>query len=126
MARKDANAAVLGMLSTSGSQYRPRPDAPSAPEAAPAPEQAPATAPTDPQRDESNDRGRRARRAAGGATTTTETARAPRTIRLSQQMADRLRDAWLAAKKDDVLLTLQDFADDILDQGLDADGRRTP
>jgi hypothetical protein len=57
---------------------------------------------------------------------TTDTAQqAPRTIRLSQGMANQLREAWIDARKSgDVLLSYQDFADDIIDQGLAADNRR--
>jgi hypothetical protein len=57
---------------------------------------------------------------------TTDTAQqAPRTIRLSQNMANQLREAWIEARRSgDVLLSYQDFADDIIDQGLTADSRR--
>ena len=59
-------------------------------------------------------------------TTSTETDQAaPRTIRLSQAMANQLREAWIDARRaGDVLLSYQDFADDIIDQGLAADSRR--
>lgn len=43
---------------------------------------------------------------------------APRTLRLSQPMANALREAWLDAKRDDVLLTYQDFADQVVRTGL--------
>ena len=43
---------------------------------------------------------------------------APRTLRLSQPMANGLREAWLVAKRDDVLLTYQDFADQVVRAGL--------
>jgi hypothetical protein len=40
-------------------------------------------------------------------------------------MANQLRDAWIQARMaGDVLLTLQDFTDDIIDQGLTAEARR--
>ncbi|WP_232002172.1 MULTISPECIES: hypothetical protein [unclassified Mycobacterium] len=46
---------------------------------------------------------------------------APRTLRLRPGTAQRLRQAWLEAKRDDVLLTAQDFASDLVEQAL---GRR--
>ena len=42
----------------------------------------------------------------------------PRTLRLSQSTAEALRTAWLAAKRDRVLLTYQDFAGEIITSGL--------
>jgi hypothetical protein len=57
--------------------------------------------------------------------TTDTVQQAPRTIRLSQNMANQLREAWIEARRSgDVLLSYQDFADDIIDQGLAADARR--
>jgi hypothetical protein len=43
---------------------------------------------------------------------------APRTLRLRPATAQRLRDAWLEAKRDDVLLTAQDFASELVDEAL--------
>jgi hypothetical protein len=43
---------------------------------------------------------------------------APPTLRLSQPIAEALRTAWLAAKRDRVLLTYQDFAGEIIATGL--------
>jgi hypothetical protein len=48
---------------------------------------------------------------------------APRTLRLQPATAKRLRDAWLEAKRDDVLLTAQDFASELLDEALTRRGR---
>jgi hypothetical protein len=45
-------------------------------------------------------------------------ATAPLTLRLSQLIAQALRTAWLAAKRDRVLLTYQDFAGEIIASGL--------
>jgi hypothetical protein len=42
----------------------------------------------------------------------------PRTLRLARPMAEALRTAWLAAKRDRVLLTYQDFAGEIIAAGL--------
>lgn len=44
--------------------------------------------------------------------------RAPRTLRLRAEAATGLRSAWLEAKRDDVLLTAQDFASDLLMEAL--------
>ncbi|MCA1836083.1 MAG: hypothetical protein LC721_07075 [Actinobacteria bacterium] len=49
---------------------------------------------------------------------------APPTLRLSQPIAEALRAAWLAAKRDRVLLTYQDFAGEIIAAGLRGEGRR--
>jgi hypothetical protein len=43
---------------------------------------------------------------------------APRTLRLRSTTAQRLREAWLEAKRDDVLLTAQDFASDLVEEAL--------
>ncbi len=43
---------------------------------------------------------------------------APPTLRLSQPTAETLRSAWLAAKRDRVLLTYQDFAGEVITAGL--------
>jgi len=123
MPKKDTAAAVLGMLSTTGAQTRrPVDEAPAEPPAVPSPSvgetsppapaeaQAPAavrTLPT-PPRDK--------------AVTTDE---APRTLRLRADTAQRLRAAWLEAKRDDVLLTAQDFASDLVDEALSRRRRRT-
>jgi len=45
----------------------------------------------------------------------------PRTLRLRVSTAAALRDAWLEAKRDDVLLSHQDFASNLIDDAL---GRR--
>ena len=138
MAKKDTAATVLGMLSTTGASTRPSGTVPgsepaddrapadladaatpdrehpvrkaadsgsgSAPEPAP-----PATAP--------RLTGAPRRRAA--APTSEPPAQAvPRTLRLRASTAAALRDAWLDAKRDDVLLSHQDFASDLLDAAL--------
>jgi hypothetical protein len=116
MPKKDTAAAVLGMLSSAGAQTRRLPDssdpaetASGAPivtvtESAP-PSLRPLPAPTRPA--------------------TATTSEAPRTLRLRPATAQRLRDAWLEAKRDDVLLTAQDFASDLVDEAL-ARRRRRP
>lgn len=105
MAKKDTAAAVLGMLSTTGASTRPtspteaaeRLDMPSA-----AAEPAPALS--------------------GASTARRRVAEpppaVPRTLRLRASTAAALRDAWLDAKRDDVLLSHQDFASDLLDAAL--------
>ena len=49
---------------------------------------------------------------------------APRTLRLRPEAATRLRAAWLEAKRDDVLLTAQDFASDLMMEALVSRRRR--
>jgi hypothetical protein len=49
---------------------------------------------------------------------------APRTLRLRPEAATRLRAAWLEAKRDDVLLTAQDYASDLVMEALVSRRRR--
>ncbi|TDL03245.1 hypothetical protein [Mycobacterium paragordonae] len=53
-----------------------------------------------------------------------ETPGAPRTLRLRPETASRLRAAWLDAKRDDVLLTAQDFASNLVEEALVSRQRR--
>jgi hypothetical protein len=116
MPKKDTTAAVLGMLSTAGSQTRRTAEsAPPAEEASVPPtvtvtEDAAASVTTLPT---------------PTRPTTATAAEAPRTLRLRPVTAQRLRQAWLEAKRDDVLLTAQDFASDLVDEAL-ARRRRRP
>jgi hypothetical protein len=117
MPKKDTAAAVAAMLSTAGAQTRRIPEyiEPVAP--APAVPVAAAVTVTEP----------------APATVSTITppvapapapvAEAPRTLRLQPATAQRLRDAWLEAKRDDVLLTAQDFASALVDEALSRRGR---
>lgn len=109
MPKKDINAAVIGMLSSAGAQTRPvteshpRTQDVAAPPAVTVTQEprVPVTAlPTS----------RQSATAAAGE--------APRTLRLRPATAHRLRQAWLEAKRDDVLLTAQDFASDLVEQAL--------
>ncbi|WP_428338848.1 hypothetical protein [Mycobacterium sp.] len=117
MPKKDTAAAVAAMLSTAGAQTRRIPERiePTAPApAAPAitavtvTEPAPATITTLPP---------------PVAPAPAPIAEAPRTLRLQPTTAQRLRDAWLEAKRDDVLLTAQDFASALVDEALSRRGR---
>jgi hypothetical protein len=116
MPKKDTTAAVLGMLSTAGAQTRQTPDVGSAPTETAAlstvtvTEQVPASVSTLP---------------APARPATAPTAEAPRTLRLRPATAQRVRQAWLEAKRDDVLLTAQDFASDLVEEAL-ARRRRRP
>lgn len=116
MPKKDTAAAVLGMLSTAGAQTRltPEPADPAAkataPRAVTVTEDAPASVSVLP---------------AAPRPTVATAAEAPRTLRLRPTTAHRLRQAWLEAKRDDVLLTAQDFASDLVDEAL-ARRRRRP
>ncbi len=125
MAKKDTAATVLGMLSTTGASTRPTATASeprrelaeqhtehdqaddSATVAAPA---APASA--------GRPAGESPRRGAPPTPQLPVTPAVPRTLRLRASTAAALRDAWLDAKRDDVLLSHQDFASDLLDAAL--------
>ena len=127
MAKKDTASALLGMLSSVGAQTKP----PVAPPTEPDPSAGPAG--------EEPDRGTPPSRAMDGAVdqgagsvSPLPTARkgttpeeAPRTLRLRANTALRLRSAWLEAKRDDVLLTAQDFASDLVEEALARRRRRT-
>jgi hypothetical protein len=113
--KKDTATAVLGMLSNAGAQTRlAPPEAPAA--SAPAPVAATVqpvvavSAPAD------------VRPTASLSTLAPTPAKAadtaPRTLRLQAGTARALRDAWLEAKRDDVLLTAQDFASALVDEAL--------
>ena len=109
MPKKDTAAAVLGMLSTAGAQTRRLPDGTEAAEQTPAPpavtvtQQPPAAVSTLPT---------------STRPTTAAAGEPPRTLRLRSATAERLRRAWMEAKRDDVFLTAQDFASDLLDEAL--------
>lgn len=126
MPKKDTNAAVLGMLSTVGERTRPlaaEPEQAPAPPAAvvetpapiaesPAPvAPAPVAAAPEPQQSAT------VSTLPGPATAQAEQ-KAPRTLRLQPGTAHALRDAWLEAKRDDVLLTAQDFASALIEEAL--------
>lgn len=109
MPKKDTASAVLGMLSTAGAQTRrPLEDPAPATETMPRPtvtvtEDVPASVSALPT---------------GPRATIAAAPEAPRTLRLRSTTALRLREAWLEAKRDDVLLTAQDFASDLVDEAL--------
>jgi hypothetical protein len=130
MPKKDTASAVLGMLSTAGAQTRPPIAAPAPPEPAvnaePEVASPPAAAAPEPAA---------ATPAPGGAASVSRLpgARpqlsraedaAPRTLRLRPDTASRLRAAWLEAKRDDVLLTAQDFASELVEDALVRHRRR--
>jgi len=108
MPKKDTAAAVIGMLSTAGAQTRLAADDAERAEQAPAApsvtvtEDAPASVTTLPT----------------PALPTARATEAPRTLRLRPATAQQVRQAWLEAKRDDVLLTAQDFASDLVDEAL--------
>jgi hypothetical protein len=130
MPKKDTATAVLGMLSNVGAQTRPTA---SAPAAAPV-ESLPATTDVAPvQADLATPVAEPASSVEVAAhsrpTATVSTLpptpgpakaadTAPRTLRLQPATAQALRDAWLEAKRDDVLLTAQDFASALLNEAL--------
>jgi hypothetical protein len=108
MPKKDTAAAVIGMLSTAGAQTRRTPDVDAVgQQMATAPsvtvtEEAPAPVRTLP----------------APVRSTAAVSEAPRTLRLRASTAQRVREAWLEAKRDDVLLTAQDFASDLVEEAL--------
>jgi hypothetical protein len=129
MPKKDISDTVRGMLSSAGAStlLAERPtvdDLPPAPvaEAAPAPEPEPEPEPEvvipEPPR----------ALHPPAAPAPSPTARvlppAPRTLRLRASTADSLRAAWFEAKRDDVLLTAQDFASDLVEEALATRARR--
>jgi hypothetical protein len=119
MPKKDAASAVLGMLSAAGAQTRP-----------PVPEQPTARAPEPfaPEPDVGSTGTTPPAEAAMSASVSTLPTNgkrpgaaddaAPRTLRLRPETAAGLRAAWLEAKRDDVLLTAQDFASELVDEAL--------
>jgi hypothetical protein len=119
MPRKDTSSAVLGMLSTVGAQTR----GPAASVPQPAPPAATPTAPPGPAAPADT-----GEPAVPGSAATLPANRvggdaapvpaAPRTLRLRPDTARKLRAAWLEAKRDDVLLTAQDFASSLMDDAL--------
>jgi hypothetical protein len=124
--KKDTSAALLGMLSTAGSQTRPNYDNAPTPESsspsaatselAPSADSAIAPAAPPPGRIHTGST------AASVAQDSAEAA--PRTLRLRASTAAKLRAAWVEAKRDDVFLTAQDFASNLLDEALAARKRR--
>jgi hypothetical protein len=125
MPKKDTASAVLGMLSVAGAQTRPTvPEPPATPAPVlPAPEpdvsSAAATPPAETVMPASvSTLPTSANRPAAAAD------EAPRTLRLRPATAAGLRAAWLEAKRDDVLLTAQDFASDLVEEALARHRRR--
>ncbi|PND54272.1 hypothetical protein CRM90_28840 [Mycobacterium sp. ENV421] len=115
MPKKDTSAAVLGMLSSAGAQTRPAPVEPPV-AVTPTPEPAPVVpAPV----------AASVRTLPPPAKPAPAAEEAPRTLRLRPETAARLRAAWLEAKRDDVLLTAQDFASNLVEDALLRRQRRT-
>lgn len=131
---KRAADVVVGMLSDVGSSTRAA--APSVTEAfarPPAPVASPATAPplpVPPQPSAPPVSREPARSAPGSASVASASSPAtgepviPRTLRLRTGTAGQLRAAWLLAKREDVLLTAQDFASDLVEEALRSRQRR--
>lgn len=124
MPKKDTASAVLGMLSSAGAQTRPPiaaatpPEPPVVAQPEPQPAQPPeATAEPAPPAPVSALPSPHQRSAAAEDG-------APRTLRLRPDTAAELRAAWLEAKRDDVLLTAQDFASNLVDDALVRHRRR--
>ena len=124
MPKKDVNDAILGMLSTAGSTTRPAPSAVREPANVDAPQDLSRLAPPATPSPELDVPNRPQQRVTAPAETPAVGPSAPRTLRLRPATAQELRDAWLEAKRDDVLLTAQDFASDLVDEMLKARRRR--
>jgi hypothetical protein len=129
VAKKDTQSVVLSMLSDAGSKVRPTDDDAAATPAPPAPaaiepvtpEPAAGPPPTHVPKAVAPAAARSSSRvqsvmAAPDTADADDTA--PRTLRLRASTASALRSAWLEAKRDDVLLTAQDFASTIIDEAL--------
>ena|ERR1700733_8586229 len=112
MPKKDTANTVLGMLSTVGAQTRAAdPIEPPPPVAAPEP-----VLPAEPPADSRPSATVRTLPAQAPVKSVAD--EAPRTLRLRKDTAQQLREAWLEAKRDDVLLTAQDFASNLVDEAL--------
>lgn len=121
MPKKDTQATVLGMLSTAGAQTRrpvERTTPPVAESAAMAPQAEADVAAPEPAPEAS------VRQLSPRTTPTPRAEETKRTIRLRASTAVELREAWMEAKRDDVLLTVQDFASDLLEDALSRHRRR--
>lgn len=133
MPKKDINQAVLGMLSSAGSATRPV-RAPRAEEEQPAPpivdevptaDSQPAPEPQ-PELESAEPVGQvePPRALSTPRSQISHTAEVPRTLRLRPAAAQALREAWIEAKHDDVMLTAQDFASDLIEEMLKIRKRR--
>ena len=109
MPKKDAASAVRGMLSAVGEQTR-RPLVEEPPVQAPDP--TPTVTVTEAVQASVSPL------PTGSVAISSPAPGVPRTLRLRPTTAARLRDAWLQAKRDDVLLTAQDFASDLVEEAL--------
>ena len=122
MPKKDTASAVLGMLSATGAQTRPAAAPPLPPEPAVNAEPEVASAFTAPEPAAATPEPAGAAsvsRLPGARPQQSHTEDpAPRTLRLRPDTATRLRAAWLEAKRDDVLLTAQDFASELVEDAL--------
>lgn len=124
---KNVSDVVVGMLSDAGSATRP----PAQPDHRPvptSPRQRTAVAPARPMPSPPAATGAvsppAAPASAAPAPISEEVPGAPRTLRLRPEVATQLRAAWLEAKRDEVLLTAQDFASDLIEEALGARRRR--
>ena len=118
MPKKDVSSAVLGMLSTAGSQTR-RPTM-----VADEPPEPPRTEAMVSDQPATVEESHRPVTQLPPARPEGATEAAPRTLRLRADTASRLRAAWLQAKRDDVLLTAQDFASNLVEDALARRRRR--
>ena len=121
MPKKDTSNVIAGMLSTVGAQTRPSASSGSRPGGHRHFRQRRRPSIRQPFKLRRNpSRAGDGQHASGPATKHHSTAAsdAPRTLRLRPETAQQLRAAWLEAKRDDVLLTAQDFASNLVEDAL--------
>lgn len=118
MPKKDTAAAVVGMLSSVGTRTRPITAAEPIPVPASNPVPEPVQAPPVVVSDARATASVSSLPAVPPPMSKNAADEAPRTLRLRADTAQRLRTAWLEAKRDDVLLTAQDFASSLVEDGL--------
>lgn len=119
---KNVSDVVMGMLSDAGSATRALVDGDQQPADPPASRAAGVSRPAQSRREAAS--APPAKPADPPPAPSRAAPAAPRTLRLRAEAATRLRAAWLEAKRDDVLLTAQDFASDLVVEALVSRRRR--
>ena len=121
MPKKETASAVLDMLSSTGARTRPPGDrsAPERPAVTPESSAAPPAPPAAPVEEPAAPPVPLTRRTVAEVADAAADA-VPRTLRLRPGTAGELREAWLVAKREDVLLTAQDFASELIEEALAA------
>lgn len=118
---KNVADVVMGMLSDAGSATRTPVEADPQPVVAPPP---PALVSRSAPAPRATAAAAQPTKPAGPPPSGADALGAPRTLRLRPEAASQLRAAWLEAKRDDVLLTAQDFASNLVEEALVTRQRR--